>query len=143
MLRTRGLFLGLLEFAWALAGGVGPVLGGTFTQLLSWRWCWWINIPFASITFITLLIWLDVHNPRTNVMEGIKAVDVSVLLHFCSRKVRDANLGTAVARYNHNPRPNANGSPGPRLRRGDFPVELSSRHLSDCLWPLHGRLLHL
>lgn len=30
---------GFTEGVWALAGGVGPVLGGVFASLVSWRWC--------------------------------------------------------------------------------------------------------
>lgn len=36
-MRKRSLYLGLLEFMWALAGGIGPVVGGAFTQYVSWR----------------------------------------------------------------------------------------------------------
>ena len=60
---------------WALAGGVGPILGGAFAQLLSWRWNFWINLPISGTTFILLSIFLDVHNPRTKVLEGVKAID--------------------------------------------------------------------
>ncbi|KAI9778548.1 MAG: hypothetical protein M1835_004898, partial [Candelina submexicana] len=74
-LRERGLYMGLMEFVWALAAAIGPVLGGTFTELLSWRWNWWINLPFCGLTFSVLLLCLDVHNPRTKVVDGIKAVD--------------------------------------------------------------------
>jgi len=38
-LRERSLFMGFTEGIWALAGGVGPVLGGVFASLASWRWC--------------------------------------------------------------------------------------------------------
>ncbi|KAF7595822.1 hypothetical protein BBP40_004634 [Aspergillus hancockii] len=34
--RLRGLFLGLIEFIWAIAGALGPIVGGAFTQSVSW-----------------------------------------------------------------------------------------------------------
>ena len=74
-MRSRTLYLGLLEAMWAIAGGVGPVLGGAFTQLVSWRWNFWINLPISGITFLLLLFFLDVHNPQTKVVDGLKAVD--------------------------------------------------------------------
>lgn len=74
-MRSRALYLGLMGFMWALAGSAGPLIGGAFTQLVSWRWCFWINLPVCGLSFILLLLFLDVHNPRTKLGEGIMAVD--------------------------------------------------------------------
>ena len=74
-LRSRALHLGLLGVVWAVAGISGPLMGGAFTQLVSWRWCFWINLPVCGITFVLLLLFLDVHNPRTNLGEGVMAID--------------------------------------------------------------------
>ena len=73
--RSRALYLGLLGVAWALAGSAGPLIGGALTQLVSWRWCFWINLPVCGVTFVVLLLFLDVHNPRTKLGEGVKALD--------------------------------------------------------------------
>ncbi|KAI1625273.1 major facilitator superfamily domain-containing protein [Exophiala viscosa] len=74
-LRTRPLFLGLLHVTYAVAGGLGPVLGGALTEYVSWRWIFWINLPIAGIAFCLLFLFLDVHNPKTKFADGIKAVD--------------------------------------------------------------------
>jgi len=73
--RSRALYTGLLGVMWALAGSAGPLIGGAFTQLVSWRWCFWINLPVCGIAFVLLLLFLDVHNPRTKLGEGVMAVD--------------------------------------------------------------------
>ncbi|KAJ5460835.1 Efflux pump dotC [Penicillium daleae] len=73
--RHRSLYLGLMEFMWAFAGGIGPLLGGAFSQYVSWRWNFWINVPVSGVTFILLLFFLDVHNPETKIMDGVKAID--------------------------------------------------------------------
>ncbi|KAI1329692.1 major facilitator superfamily domain-containing protein [Xylariaceae sp. FL0255] len=73
--RERSFYLGLTGFVWAIAGSAGPLVGGAFTQYVSWRWCFWINLPTCGIAFGLALLLLDVNNPRTKLVEGLKAVD--------------------------------------------------------------------
>ncbi|KAL4977769.1 major facilitator superfamily domain-containing protein [Aspergillus desertorum] len=73
--RLRSLFMGLMECTWTVAGALGPVLGGVFTESISWRWIFWINLPVCGTAFVLLILFLDVHNPRTSMLDGIKAVD--------------------------------------------------------------------
>lgn len=60
---------------WAVAGGAGPLLGGVFAELVSWRWIFWVNLPISGSTFALILIFLNVHNPRTRVLDGLRAID--------------------------------------------------------------------
>ena len=73
--RLRSLYLGALAIVWAVAGSAGPLLGGALTQLASWRWCFWINLPVCGVSFGLVLLFLDVHNPRTPLREGLRAID--------------------------------------------------------------------
>lgn len=73
--RQRTLYMGFSGFVWALAGSIGPLIGGAFTQSATWRWCFWINIPICGITLILSLFFLDVNNPRTRLGEGLRAID--------------------------------------------------------------------
>lgn len=73
--RKRALYFGGAGAIWAVAGTVGPLLGGVFAEKLSWRWCFWINLPICGISFALLLLLLDVHNPRTGMRDGLQAID--------------------------------------------------------------------
>ncbi|KAI1392652.1 major facilitator superfamily domain-containing protein [Hypoxylon trugodes] len=74
-MRKRPLYLGLLGVMWAVAASAGPLIGGAFTELVNWRWCFWINLPSCGLSFVLLLLFLDVHNPRTKLRDGVKAID--------------------------------------------------------------------
>jgi MFS family permease len=73
--RNRSLFLGLLQITWCVAGGVGPVLGGFFSERVSWRWNFWIMLPPCALSWVMLFFALEVYNPRTSLVNGIKAID--------------------------------------------------------------------
>lgn len=38
-MRDRPKYYGFVGMVWAIASGVGPIIGGLFTQKVSWRWC--------------------------------------------------------------------------------------------------------
>ncbi|EGP85402.1 unnamed protein product [Zymoseptoria tritici ST99CH_1A5] len=74
-MRQRTFYLGFANVVWGLAGGTGPLIGGAFTQYVSWRWCFWINLPICACSLVLLTIFLDVHNPRTPILSGLAAFD--------------------------------------------------------------------
>jgi MFS family permease len=60
---------------WALASAVGPLLGGVFTEKVSWRWCFYINLPVTGACIVVLFFFLDIKTPTTPLMDGLKAID--------------------------------------------------------------------
>ncbi|PHH87343.1 hypothetical protein CDD83_8995 [Cordyceps sp. RAO-2017] len=74
-MRRRSLYFGILGCVWALASAIGPVLGGLFTTKVSWRWCFYINLPLGGVGIIILVFMLKLHNPRTPVRQGLVAID--------------------------------------------------------------------
>jgi MFS family permease len=61
---------------WALASATGPLLGGVFTEKVSWRWCFYINLPLDGAAFFVILFFLNnLDHPRTPLLEGLKAID--------------------------------------------------------------------
>jgi len=69
------MYFGIIGMVWALASATGPVLGGVFTQLVTWRWCFYINLPCDGLAFVVLFFFLDIHTPTTPFLAGIKAID--------------------------------------------------------------------
>ena len=53
-LEERGRVQGLFSGVWALASLVGPLLGGFLTDALSWRWIFFVNIPFGLASSLVL-----------------------------------------------------------------------------------------
>ncbi|KAK8069861.1 hypothetical protein PG994_006477 [Apiospora phragmitis] len=74
-LRHRALGLSALGLVWVVAGTAGPVVGGALAQYASWRWCFWLSLPVCAVTFFVMLMFLDVHNPRTALAVGLRAID--------------------------------------------------------------------
>lgn len=52
--RHRSMFLATTGLVWAISAGVGPLLGGVFSEYLSWRWAFWINLPCSFAAFVSL-----------------------------------------------------------------------------------------
>lgn len=67
--------LGLSGIVWTIALGSGPFIGGLLTEKLSWRWIWFINLPFCGAAIALLVACLDTPNPHTPLIEGLIAVD--------------------------------------------------------------------
>jgi EmrB/QacA subfamily drug resistance transporter len=48
-LRQRGRYQGLLGAVFGVTTVLGPLLGGIFTDDLSWRWAFYVNVPVAIV----------------------------------------------------------------------------------------------
>jgi EmrB/QacA subfamily drug resistance transporter len=62
--RERGKYQGLMGASFGLASIVGPAAGGFITDHFSWRWLFFVNIPFAVLTLVVVALYMHVPNER-------------------------------------------------------------------------------
>jgi len=55
----RAKVQGYIASVWAISSVVGPTLGGVFSQLLSWRWIFFVNVPLCLLA--AWLLWRRLH----------------------------------------------------------------------------------
>ena len=48
-LRERGKYQGALGAVFGVTTVIGPLLGGLFTDHLSWHWCFLVNVPLGIL----------------------------------------------------------------------------------------------
>ncbi|HEY8305080.1 MAG TPA: MDR family MFS transporter [Lapillicoccus sp.] len=51
-IRERGKYQGAMGAVFGVATVVGPFLGGLFTDHLSWRWVFYVNVPIAAVVLV-------------------------------------------------------------------------------------------
>ncbi|PPR04985.1 hypothetical protein CVT24_010449 [Panaeolus cyanescens] len=55
-LQRRPIYTSLIGAMWGVASVAGPLLGGVFTDKVTWRWCFYINLPVGGVAALFILI---------------------------------------------------------------------------------------
>ena len=64
-LDRRSQVQGLFGALFGLASIVGPLIGGAFTSNVTWRWCFYLNLPIGAVSMLIVFFCLDVPDRDT------------------------------------------------------------------------------
>ena len=62
----RGRYAGVMASVFAVASVLGPLVGGFFTDSLSWRWVFYINLPLGLATMAVVALVLPASRGRAD-----------------------------------------------------------------------------
>ncbi|KAG1384503.1 hypothetical protein G6F60_000658 [Rhizopus arrhizus] len=95
-LEKRGSYQGLVNAVFALASVLGPLVGGSFTDYVTWRWNFYINLPIGAIAITLIIFFLHLPIPQSKFSDKLKRVDytgTAIVLAFSTLFLLALNFG--------------------------------------------------
>ncbi|KAJ2826327.1 hypothetical protein FBU31_003476 [Coemansia sp. 'formosensis'] len=77
-LRKRGPFMAVFSLVFSASSVLGPLLGGVFTDHVSWRWIFWLSEPITGVVIIAVLFLLRVPTGKVAVNNNVGTATLSV-----------------------------------------------------------------
>ena len=77
-LHKRAIWTGTMSSTFAIASIVGPVIAGAFTEHITWRWCFYLNLPIGGFAAVLILFLFRIKGAATEkarLLEKIKGLD--------------------------------------------------------------------
>src|SRR5215204_2985606 len=70
--RERGRYIGYIGAVFGVASIAGPLVGGWITDNFSWRWLFYVNLPFGVAALVFIVAYLHVpHMPRRHRLDYV------------------------------------------------------------------------
>ncbi|MET7284768.1 MDR family MFS transporter [Streptomyces sp. NPDC005573] len=89
--RERGRYQGLFGAVFGATSVLGPLLGGLFTEHLSWRWVFYVNLPIGIVALVVIAFAL--HLPRRGSRHVIDYLGTFLIAAVATCLVLVASLG--------------------------------------------------
>ncbi|MEU3374153.1 MFS transporter [Streptomyces sp. NPDC006660] len=89
--RERGKYQGLFGAVFGATSVLGPLLGGFFTEQLSWRWVFYINLPIGVVALLVIAAVL--HIPARGTRHTIDYLGTFLIASVATCLVLVASLG--------------------------------------------------
>ncbi|SGZ58943.1 CIC11C00000001314 [Sungouiella intermedia] len=74
-IHKRPLGIAMLGSVFAVASVLGPLIGGAFTTHVTWRWCFYINLPVGGLALVLFYWTFNPPKPKGNAREKLRNVD--------------------------------------------------------------------
>jgi len=74
-LKVRGQWISFISSAWAIGTVSGPLLGGGFSEKVSFRWIFWINLPFIGVGTAMIVMFLRLNFKTSSFADKLRRVD--------------------------------------------------------------------
>lgn len=72
-MQKRPMYIGFMGAMFGISSVVAPLLGGAFTDKVSWRWCFYINLPIGAVAVLIIIFLLKTTPPpNPNQASGIR-----------------------------------------------------------------------
>uniref|UniRef100_A0A8H7TSM7 Major facilitator superfamily (MFS) profile domain-containing protein n=1 Tax=Bionectria ochroleuca TaxID=29856 RepID=A0A8H7TSM7_BIOOC len=59
-LPKRPMYQGLFGAVFGISSIIGPLLGGAFTSNVTWRWCFYINLPVGGVAMVVVFFLMKI-----------------------------------------------------------------------------------
>lgn len=74
-INKRPLAMALIGITFSVASVAGPFIGGAFTTHVSWRWCFYVNLPIGGLAILLLLVAFHPPPPEGNFRAKLAKID--------------------------------------------------------------------
>ncbi|KAF3761041.1 MFS general substrate transporter [Cryphonectria parasitica EP155] len=83
-LRERPLYMAVNAVFNATGAVLGLILGGTFSEYVTWRWLGWFNLPFLAICFLLTFVFLNIKAINSDLRQKLERLDWIGMLLFAT-----------------------------------------------------------